>query len=181
MDIRDPAISELVEQLTSCQTRLYAYIMTLVLDPNLADDVLQQTNLTIWAKAAEFIGSRDFAARACRVAYFQVLASRRNLLRERRRLLFDDTLLQDIAQAASEKVASMRRSYLPALRDCMRELPDHHRELLRHRYSSGRAVNAIAASRGESADATSVLLFRIRKKLLACIQQSLKEDEDKHR
>ncbi len=44
------AVGEFVRRLTGCQPRLYAYIMTLVLDPHEADDVLQKANLVMWEK-----------------------------------------------------------------------------------------------------------------------------------
>ena len=53
-----PAVAEFVRRLTGCQPRLYAYIMTLVLDPHEADDVLQQANLVMWEKLDEFSVAR---------------------------------------------------------------------------------------------------------------------------
>ena len=178
MNDRDPTIDELVQRLTSCQPRLYAYIMTLLLDPDQTDDVLQQTNLVIWQKADEFKGCTNFEARACKVAYFQVLASRRDALRDRRRLLFDDRVLDNIARAATDRINQMGNSYLVALRDCMKKLTDQQRELIRRRYLSGSTVTAMASDRGESADATSALLYRVRQKLLACIQRQVERDKD---
>lgn len=42
---------EFIQLLTTHQSRLYAYILTLVFDPNDADDVLQETNTVLWSKA----------------------------------------------------------------------------------------------------------------------------------
>ena len=47
---RDQAVREFVQRLTGCQPRLYAYIVTLVLDSHEAEDVLQQANLVMWEK-----------------------------------------------------------------------------------------------------------------------------------
>jgi RNA polymerase sigma-70 factor (ECF subfamily) len=178
MDSRDPAIDELVQRLTSCQPRLYAYIMTLLLDPNKTDDVLQQTNLVIWQKADEFKSCDNFEARACKVAYFQVLASRRDALRDHHRLLFDDRILDSIARAATDRIAQMGNSYLAALRDCMKKLTEQQREAIHHRYLAGEAVTAIASTSGESANATSALLYRVRKKLLECIRREIDRERD---
>jgi RNA polymerase sigma-70 factor (ECF subfamily) len=178
MNDRDPAIDELVQRLTSCQPRLYAYIMTLLLDSNRTEDVLQQTNLVIWQKADEFKSCDNFEARACKVAYFQVLASRRDTVRDHHRILFDDRILDNIARVVSDRVAGMSNSYLAALRSCMKKLTDLQREVIRRRYLSGNSVTAIASDSGESADATSALLYRARKKLLACIQQETRQERD---
>jgi RNA polymerase sigma-70 factor, ECF subfamily len=176
MSCKDPGITELVQRLTSCQSRLYAYIVTILLDPSQSEDVLQQTNLVIWEKAEEFAGCENFEARACKVAYFQALASRRNALRDHRRLLFDDQLLEKVAQRTSDRIGQMEHSYLATLRQCMKKLTAQQRELLDRRYEPGATVNNIAASRGEAPDTTSALLYRIRKKLLACIQEHVERD-----
>jgi hypothetical protein len=47
MSDRDQAVREFVQRLTGCQPRLDAYIVTLVLDPHEAEDVLQQVNLVM--------------------------------------------------------------------------------------------------------------------------------------
>jgi RNA polymerase sigma-70 factor, ECF subfamily len=178
MNHRDPGVREFVQRLTSCQPRLYAYLTTLLLDRNQSEDVLQQTNLVIWEKADEFIGCENFEARACKVAYFQALASRRDATRDRRRLLFDERLLETLAQRASDRIDQMPRCYLAALRDCMKKLTDQQRDLLDRRYHPGETVNDIATSRGERPEATSAMLYRIRKKLLACIRETVKQDKD---
>lgn len=178
MDNRDPATIELVQRLTGCQPRLYAYIMTMLLDHNQTEDVLQQTNLVIWEKAAEFAGCENFEARACKVAYFQVLAARRDAIRDHHRILFDDRLLTNVSQAVSDRIGDALGDYLVALRDCMKKLSEHQRDLLRKRYSPGGSVNAISAGRGESPDVTSASLYRIRKKLLACIRENVKNEKD---
>jgi RNA polymerase sigma-70 factor, ECF subfamily len=174
----NPAVGEFVRRLTGCQPRLYAYIMTLVLDPHEADDILQQTNLVMWEKLDEFLTCENFDALACRVAYFQVLAYRRDRSRNRRRLLFDDQLIESLATAAAGKIDSFS-GYLAALRDCMDKLPDVQRELVRRRYEPGGSVNGIAADCGDSPNTVSASLYRIRKFLLACIRENLARDRDR--
>ena len=175
---KDQAVREFVRRLTSCQPRLYAYVMTLLIDPHQADDVLQQANLVIWEKLDEFLGCENFDALACRVAYYQVLAHRRDRLRERRRLLFDDQLIEHLAATASGKTDAFQ-DYLTALRDCMAKLSETQRELVRQRYEPGGSVSAIAADSGDSPNTVSASLYRIRKNLLACIRNELSKGRDR--
>jgi RNA polymerase sigma-70 factor, ECF subfamily len=175
---KDPKVREFVQRLTSCQPRLYAYIMTLVLDRHQAEDVLQQANLVMWEKLDEFLGCENFEALACRVAYYQVLAHRRDKLRERRRLLFDDQLIERLAATAGGKTDAFP-DYLSALRDCMAKLSQPQRELVRRRYEPGGSVGAIAADSGDSPSAVSASLYRIRKNLLTCIRAELAKERDR--
>ena len=52
------AAEQFVERLGSCQDRLFAYILMLLSNRDAALDVLQETNLVLWRKAAEFDRSR---------------------------------------------------------------------------------------------------------------------------
>ena len=176
MSDRDQAIRDFVQRLTGCQPRLYAYIVALLLDPHQAEDVLQQTNLVIWEKQNEFLACENFDGLACKVAYFQVLAERRDHTRERRRMLFDDRLLETLAATAGPKPAI--QTDLSAPRDCMAKLSHPHRDLLRRRYEPGGSVNAIAAQSGQPANNVSASLYRIRKILLACMRRRTVTDDE---
>ena len=74
---------ELVGQLTACQGKLYGYIMSLLPDAHQARDVLQETNLVIWRKAAEYEAGTNFGAWVSRIAFYQVMAHRSRQKRDR--------------------------------------------------------------------------------------------------
>jgi RNA polymerase sigma-70 factor, ECF subfamily len=166
-----------VQQLTGCQTRLYAYILMLLPNHDDAADVLQETNLVLWRKADEFVEGTQFGAWACRIAHFQVLARLRDAKRDR--LVFDPQLLGDMAAEAESLSAEMdeRRR---VLRLCMIRLTDREREMLGRRYDLGRSVKEIAVEFGQSPGAVATNLYRIRNDLLLCIQKNLSNgDKDK--
>ena len=163
-----------VQQLTGCQTRLYAYILMLLPSHDDAADVLQETNLVLWRKADEFVDGTEFGAWACRVAHFQVLAWLRDARRDRH--VFDPELLGSLAGEAetlSAQIDDRRR----ALRLCMMRLTQRERELLGRRYDLGRSIKEIAVEFGQSPGAVATSLYRIRNELLLCIQKNLGEEE----
>ena len=84
---------EFVQLLTSNQSRLYAYVLSLMGDCNQAKDVMQETNAVLWRKANDFELGSNFGAWMLKVAYFQVMAHRQRLTRDR--LVFDDEFLHD--------------------------------------------------------------------------------------
>lgn len=53
---------EFVTLLTANQTSLYACVLSLLPDRAAARDVLQDTNLTLWHKAADFEQGTNFLA-----------------------------------------------------------------------------------------------------------------------
>lgn len=159
-----------VMEMLNNQRRLQEYIFTLMYDRDRANDVLQQTNVAILKKEADFAPGTNFGAWACKVAYFEVLADRRR--RHRDRHLFDDDLLQLIAETADRNFAGSDQR-LDALTSCLERLNAEQRQLLHMRYSVGGSVSAIAGAAQKTPSAISSLLYRIRTLLVDCVDQQL--------
>lgn len=157
---------DFIAQLTATQSRLYAYVLSLVLDPNEADEVLQQTNTVLWEKAAEFEAGTNFVAWAFRVAYYEVLARRKK--QQRDRLVFDDGLLGQLADRTDlldDAVQEKQRR----LRACLDKLNDRQRKSIRRRYAADLSLEQIASEAGLTVNAMKQLLFRARSALIRCV------------
>ena len=133
-------------------------------------DVLQDTNVTLWRKADEFVDGTNFGAWAKRVAYFEVLAYRERRSRERH--VFDNDLLREVADEAAEQTDAMSAE-LFTLHRCMERLAQVDRALVQARYAPGGSVKKLAELRGKSPNAISLALYRIRNELADCIEASL--------
>ena len=64
---------EFIALLTSNQSRLFAYVLSLVGDRQQAQDVMQETNIVLWRKASQFKLGTNFGAWMLKVAYYQVM------------------------------------------------------------------------------------------------------------
>ena len=84
---------------------MFAYILSLLGNRTQAEDVMQETNAVLWRKAHEFKLGTNFGAWMLRVAYFQVMAHRRKITRDR--LVFDDDFLADIADYAQQQTGEV--------------------------------------------------------------------------
>jgi|688.fasta_scaffold123794_2 RNA polymerase sigma-70 factor (ECF subfamily) len=171
---------EFVALLTSSQRRLCGFICTLVVDLTDAEEVLQETNLTLWQQADRFEPGTDFVAWACRVAHFKVLKWRD--ARKRQRAHFDDEVLDVIASEAIEEqrmhgqlAAERYELRRLALAACLDELSDRNRTALMLRYNGKHSLTSIGAELGRTANAVSQLLHRIRSALRECMDRRLAE------
>ncbi len=164
---------EFIELLTGAQGPVFGYIMSLIHDSTKAKDVLQETNITLWRKAADFESGTNFTAWACRTAYFHVLNQRRKLSREQ--LVFDDDVLDYLAERQEERVEGTDHR-ITALRGCLDKLPERQRNLVDRRYHPGASVQAIAADDGKSEGAVSQSLYRIRAALQQCVEKQLAQE-----
>jgi RNA polymerase sigma-70 factor (ECF subfamily) len=159
-----------MQLLTGTQSRLYAYICTLIGGTAGARDVLQETNLVLWDKADAYDPARPFLPWAYRVAYLQVLAYRKRCARSR--LVFDERVVSEVAQEFLRRDEDHERQ-LEALNDCMDRLNAARRELLDRRYLHGESIEQIAARLRKTPNVVSASLYRIRKALLGCIESRL--------
>jgi RNA polymerase sigma-70 factor (ECF subfamily) len=158
--------AEFLRLMTQFQGRLYAYILSLLGDPDRANDVLQEANIVLWRDSGEFVPGSNFKAWAFRVAHFQVMAHRQKLIRDK--LVFEDPLLEAVAFGAREADESFdgRRERLAG---CLEKLPAPQREMLRRRYTEGQPLEEIGRERKMSANAVTQALFRIRQALMSCV------------
>lgn len=157
-----------IQNMIAMQTRLYAYLLTLLADSGAADDVLQETNLVLCRKAREFEEGTNFEAWAFQIARLQCMAYWR--IRRRDRLVFDNDTLNTIASQIELRLSSID-DRTSALRNCLKELPLKQRSLIEKRYSDENiAVKDIADRMGKTEGSISQSLHRARSRLLRCIQ-----------
>lgn len=156
----------LVSLLTRHQRQVFAYLYTLVPDFNTAEDLLQETNMVICEKFAEFEPGTDFLAWACQIAWWRARAARQRLARSR--LVFDQDVLQAVATTAAEARPELDQSH-EVLRHCLDKLNPRDRQTVLTRYAPGGSVTEAARQSGRSVEATYKALFRIRKALLDCV------------
>lgn len=161
---------EFVTLLTANQSALYACILALLPNRAAAQDILQETNLTLWRKADDFEPGTHFLAWATRVARYHILNHRRTARRDQ--LVFDDALFEDLAIRQADRVAEFDHRE-DALSFCLGKLSSEQRELIAERYEAGGSVQNIATKTGRSVGAVSQTLYRIREMLLDCIQAHL--------
>lgn len=163
---------EFIQQLTKSQSRIYAYILSLVFDADQAEDILQQTNAVLWEKADDFELGTNFIAWSFRIAWFQVLAFRKRKSRDR--LVFDDATVSEVAAAAGQADEQFELKHR-LLRRCLEQLNDRQRDCVRRRYQGESSLQTIAKEMGLKSNAVKQLLFRARNALHRCVNAKLSQ------
>ena len=160
---------EFVQLLTSHQGRLYGYVLSLLGNADQARDVMQETNAVLWQKSESFQLGTNFSAWMMQTAYYQVMAHRQKLARER--LIFDDEMTAELAAAAGERNELLEQRQA-VLQDCLAKLSETSRDLIRARYQDGFDLAAIAEKLNRTTNAIKQALFRARAALIDCVQLS---------
>ena len=157
-----------VELMTQYQGRLYVYILSLIGDPDAANDVLQETNIVLWKESQQYAAGTNFKAWAFRIAHFQCMAHRQRRLRDK--VVFSDEVVARLAIEAKELDANYEQR-AARLGRCLEQIQPRSREALRLRYAENIAVKEMATKMNCTSNAVSQLLFRARQWLIECVKR----------
>jgi RNA polymerase sigma-70 factor (ECF subfamily) len=158
---------ELIREFQRGRFRLLAYLRALVGDPDLSEDLFQETSVVVLQKIASFQADRDLHAWVRGIARNLVL---RHRAQARRLVPFADDRLIDLVDAAfAEREPQALDEQRSLLRRCLEQLASGSRELLDLRYGSGLPLRDIAGKLDRTEGAVQVALSRVRKWLADCV------------
>ncbi|MFO0060649.1 MAG: sigma-70 family RNA polymerase sigma factor, partial [Planctomyces sp.] len=136
-----------------------------------ADELFQQTCLTLWESWERYDMSLDFVPWACGIAHNHV----RNFYRKRQNSQVH--LDADVVEMLATRSSQLRQrddEKITALRACLNELTERNRGIVEN-YYGGMSVQEIATQRDLSANAIYKLLDRVREALHGCVNLRLAE------
>ncbi len=164
------AQSDFVSLFSRHQRRLYLFILAQIPYPSEAEEILQETNVVIWRKSAQFQLGTNFFAWAAQIATFEIMKYRSR--RKRDRLQFSDEFLQEVAAETLQQSDALEHRRT-ALIECIQKLRPSDRELIQQRYAPGETGKNLAEAVGRPANSVYQSLGRIRRTLWECIQRRL--------
>ncbi len=170
----DEGAGEFVCLLIDLQPQLRSFVGHLVPVVDARADILQEVNMVLWKKRPTFRPGTNFRNWAYTVARFVVMGHQKRAKRDKR-LVFDDELLETLAEDFEESDPSIAER-MPALRRCLRKVPENERRLLLDRYVHHGTVEREAQTSSRSAAALRGTLFRLRIALRRCIERELKQE-----
>lgn len=152
------------------QRQIYAYIRTLLLRPDDAEEVFQEACIAMWRSFDQFTPGTNFRAWARSIARHRVLA----FCKKRRSdpLVFSAAAMDQVSEEVErgEDVADARRRALIA---CLESLPASDREIVAQKYGRQAATVDVAEQIGRPLNTVYKALQRIRRALLECIQRKM--------
>jgi RNA polymerase sigma-70 factor (ECF subfamily) len=165
----DARHQQFAERVVRNQHRVFGYIVSLVPHRADAEEIFQQTCLTLWENWDRYDSALDFFPWACGIAHNHV----RNFCRKQQKspVQLDADVIDMLAQRSAE-LQQRGDDRISALRDCLQLLPDRSRALIED-YYGGTAVQQIALQSKATPNAIYKLLNRIRDTLHDCISRKL--------
>jgi RNA polymerase sigma-70 factor (ECF subfamily) len=148
---------------------LRGFILALLPDMSRADDVFQETFLTVSRKARDFRRGTNFLAWACTIARYKVLEAGRR--RPGTPQPLSEEVLESLCAVAPEPENEDHE--LQALNECLEHLHPHTRRAMELRYEQGHKPAEIAQRLGWTAESVYVVLSRARAALRECVGRKL--------
>jgi RNA polymerase sigma-70 factor (ECF subfamily) len=165
----------LVREFQRGRFRLIAYIRALVGDPDLTEDLFQETTVVVLQKLDSFEEGRDLQAWCRGIARNLVL---RHRSQARRLVPFTQDRLIDLVDAAfaERPPAEGLEEHRSQLRKCLEQLAAGSREMLDLRYGADLSLRDIAGRLQRTEGAVQVGLSRVRKWLADCVARRLQPE-----
>jgi RNA polymerase sigma-70 factor, ECF subfamily len=150
---------------------LRGFILSLLPDFSTVDDVLQETFLTVTAKAAEYEPGSSFLRWSCAIARFKLLEFARQNSRAPQPL--SPAVVESLCASEPDNEGDAGVQ-LAALAECMTHLAPQARRAVELRYQHAHKPAEIARLMGWSVEAVYVALSRARATLRDCVSQRMR-------
>ena len=173
----DPKTERFLALLGAHERSLFAYVYALTPSWSDAEEVMQRLRIRIWHQFERYDETRPFEAWARAIAYYLVLAYRKET--NRQRLFFNERILEAVHKEYDKHMehASDRRDALLA---CLDKLDGRKRELVDAYYQSSRQpTDVIAGKLSMTPSALRQALYRIRRLLVECVERKVRLESPK--
>jgi RNA polymerase sigma-70 factor (ECF subfamily) len=154
---------------------LLAYVLSLVSDPHLAEDIAQETLLIAYQKISTLKNPNAFGAWLRGIARFEAFAAFRNRGRE---ISFEPAVLEgmeDVFSAMEEQIVSDDwQQRFQVVEDCFQQLPEKLKTVCQLHYLQNEKTQTIADQLQVGLSAILKRLERARDSIRQCVEQRLK-------
>lgn len=155
------------------EREIFRYVAVLVPNVAEAEDIVQQTAISLWEKFDAYDPNQPFTPWACRFA----LNKTRQWIERRQRwqALLGGALAEELAQRREELRPELEVR-LKHLEGCLNKLPEEQRSLVEGYYYRRDSIDKLAVTSSRTVAATYKTLQRVRQALQSCIENAAKSE-----
>jgi RNA polymerase sigma-70 factor, ECF subfamily len=146
---------------------LYRWLLRIVRDETLAEDLLSDVFLDVWRQAASFQGRASVSTWLLAIARYKALSARRRRIDAE----LDARIASSIADPADDPEAALqKKNRSELLRDSLASLSPEHGEVIDLVYYHGKSVREVADIVGVAEATVKTRMFYARKKLAELVE-----------
>ncbi len=161
-----------LDLLAAHEAQLLGFLCAIVRNYQDAEDLFQQSVLTMWKKFDSFEANTNFVGWGCRIARNHAM----NLGQARRAIPLSDEVLELLTVEQEAEEPELRIARRRALSRCIDKLSAKDRVLVDAAYNSDQSIQMVAEHLGRSAAGVYNSLSRIRSALYRCIQATIAQE-----
>jgi RNA polymerase sigma-70 factor, ECF subfamily len=144
---------------------LYRWLLRLVRDEALAEDLLSDVFLDVWRQAAKFEARSSVSTRLLAIARYKALSARRRRIDAE----LDEEVPVIIADPANNPELVQKKNQAELVRHSLARLSPEHGEVIDLVYYHGKSVREVAEIVGVAEATVKTRMFYARKKLAALV------------
>jgi RNA polymerase sigma-70 factor (ECF subfamily) len=142
--------------------RVYRFVLRLVGNPTVAEDLISEVFLDVWRQADRFEGRSAVSTWMLAIARFKALSA----LRKKPDEELDDETAETIEDTSdTPEVALEKKDKSTVLRQCLEKLTPEHKEIIDLVYYHEKSVEEVAEIVGIPENTVKTRMFYARKKL----------------
>jgi len=146
---------------------LYRWLLRIVGDETLAEDLLSDVFLDVWRQAGSFKGRAAVSTWLLAIARFKALSARRRRIDAE----LDERIASTVADPADDPEAALqKKSRSELLRESLASLSPEHGEVIDLVYYHGKSVREVADIVGVAEATVKTRMFYARKKLAELVE-----------
>ena len=145
---------------------LYRWLLRLVGDEALAEDLLSEVFLDVWRQAAAFEARSSVSTWLLAIARHKALSARRR----RTDAELDEATVSTVPDTANDPEVTLQKNRAEALRQSLPRLSPEHREVIDLAYYHGKSVKEIAEIVSISEATVKTGMFYARRKLAELLE-----------
>src|SRR5437660_9161545 len=146
---------------------VYRWLLRLVVDEALAEDLLSEVFLDVWRHAASFEARSSLSTWLLAIARYKALSARRR----RTDAELDEATVSTVPDTADDpEVTLQKKNRAEALRQSLPRLSPEHREVIDLAYYHGKSVKEIAEIVSISEATVKTRMFYARRKLAELVE-----------
>jgi RNA polymerase sigma-70 factor (ECF subfamily) len=158
-----------------CHHLIRATLLRETAEPDLADEIAQEALARAWAKRDQYRPGTSPRAWLLTIARSQLMEFHRRQDRDRRHLR--ELVRQELLRQAPTDADGDQQQRLTALRECLAEIGEEHRQLIDLVHSQGLTSEAAADILGIKPPACRQRLSRLQRVLRECAQRRIADAE----
>ncbi|WP_437221748.1 sigma-70 family RNA polymerase sigma factor [Planctomicrobium sp. SH661] len=165
-----PKEQQFLDLFLANQHRIYRFIVSAAPRWIDAEEIFQQTCLTLWERWDQYDAEGEFVSWACSIA----IGHLRNHIRKKQnhQVLFQNQVLEQLATVHSEQQVFLE-SVHDTLRACLNKLPADAQRILVHYYDGQTGPKVVAEREGKSLNVVYKLVRKIRGRLYDCMTRNM--------